>query len=260
MRTAGLTFAALLLAGCGASAPAPTDLASPTQASSFAPTNPSTPFTVEVTPSPTPTASPTRAPATARPATPTPLARQDLEIIDSGFQVVDGYVSFAVIGHNPNPSKYIVNYLPLQVTFYEGDSIVKTAEEAFSTVLPDQTTATTGFDEMDGRPDRMEVRMGTTDWVTVDFSTGHLLIDEVSTKPDRFSGWVTKGTAESTFDNRQENVRITVVHRNDDGQVIGGDFTFIDFIDPGTKIAFEVDTIVDLRGVDTGAAEVYWSL
>ena len=47
---------------------------------------------------------------------------------------------------------------------------------------------------------------------------------------------------------------------NATGDVLGGDFTFIDFIDPNAPVGFEVDTLIDLKNVDPSATDVYWSL
>lgn len=224
------------------------------------PSAPPTPFTVDVTPEPTRppvTPGPTRS---ARPATPTPVPRLDIEILDSGFSVVDEYISFAIVARNPNPATHVASYVPLQVTFYDGERILMTAEEYMSAMLPGLTSATTGFDEIDGRPTRMEVRLGSTDWEEIDFTAGRLVVSDVRTKPDEFGGWTTTGTIESQFESQQESVRIEVVHRNSAGDIIGGDFTFLDFIDPNTTIGFEVDTILDLRDVDRNATEVYWSI
>lgn len=225
-----------------------------------APSGPATPFVVYVTPQPTRPATTPGPTGTPRPATPAPLARLDVEILDSGFAVVDEYISYAIVARNPNLTTHVASYLPLQITFYDGDTILITAEENMSVMLPGQTSATTGFDEITGRPTRMEVRMGSTDWEEIDFSAGRFVVSDVQTKPEQFGGWKTTGTIQSEFVERQESVRIDVVHRNSAGDVIGGDFTFLDFIDPGTRIGFDVSTTLDLKDVDREATEVYWSI
>ncbi len=215
-----------------------------------------TPAAAEVTPSSAVQTS--RPTPTTRSLTPKPVVRQDIDLLDSGFSVADGYISYAVVGRNPNEATHVAYYVPLQITFYEGDVILKTEEEYFSFVLPGQTTATSGFDEISGRPTRMEVRKGTIDWETIDFTPGRLVFDNVQTKSERFGGWNTTGTALSEFQTRQENVRLTAVHLNAAGVIVGGDVTFLDFVDPGTKVAFEVNSLVDIK--DITSSEMYFSL
>lgn len=257
--TARLVAIALLVAACGGSAPTPqivyvTPLpatSTPTGVPTAQPqASPSVSF---LSPTPAPAAAAT---ATPRPATPTPVARQDFEVLEFGFSEVDDYVSFAVIGRNPNAATFVAEYVPIQVTLYDGDTILKTAEDYFNYVLPGDTAATSGFEEVDGTPTRMEVRTGSTDWFEIDFTPGQFVVEDVRTKADRFGGWTTTGTLTSEFQEQQENVRVEVVHRNGAGEIIGGDFTFLDFVDPGTTIGFEVNTTLDIKGVET--TEVYW--
>ncbi|CAN5765482.1 hypothetical protein BH23CHL7_BH23CHL7_05010 [soil metagenome] len=203
---------------------------------------------------PTPTATPGR----TRTPRPTPVPRADIEIVEFGFTRVKDNASFAVIVRNPNPATYVADSVPLQFTFYDDDGPLSTEEGYVSYVLPGQVTATSGTAYEVGRPTRMEVRIGSVRWTEVDFAPGRFEISDVRTRDQQYGGHRTTGTITSEFQSRQEFIRIVAVYRNAAGEVIGGDFTFLDFLDPESEAVFEISTFEDLPGLD--ATEIYWQL
>jgi hypothetical protein len=199
------------------------------------------------------------APPTVHAATTPPQTRQDLQVVESGFSVDGQYINYTVVVHNPNTASHVVTSAPLQITFYSGSNIVTTKQEYLGSVLLDQTTAIAGFGEIDGRPDRMDVKVGDVQWDdTVDFQTGELLFHNLKFKRDIINDIKTSGTAESTFSEQQSNVQVVAVYRDSSGKPLGADFTYLDFIDPGATIGFEISGLTNVKGV--ASVDVYFSI
>lgn len=256
MRTARLIAIALLIVGCG-SGPAGTPIviyvtpppASPAPGATAAPTTP----VATAQPLATPVAT-----RTVRPATPTPAARLDIEVVDQGFSIADGDMNYAVLLHNPNPAPgWAVRSLDVQIVFSDDSGPIQTETAFVTDLLPGVSTAVHGYVfDIEGRPDRLEVRFGTPDWAQADFIPGKFTFENVRTRQDNF-GVTTKGNATSDFETRQEAAEIVAVYRDSSGAIIGGESTYIDFIDPGQEVTFEITGIVDLREV--GSTEIYWA-
>lgn len=214
------------------------------------------------TAAPTPSATHTiltPTPGSAKTPAPTDAVRQDLVIGDFGFTLDSGDAAYALILTNPNPATFVASFTSVQLTFYEGSNPLHTEEDYSGKILPGQTTAVTGeaFD-VGGHPDRMTVRLGEPNWDEIDFTAGSFTISDIKTKKQEFGGWKTTGILRSTFVQRQENIRLDAVYRNAAGDVLGGDFTYLDFVDPDAEISFDIDTFVDFKGIDS--TEVYWTL
>lgn len=255
MRSTPLVLLALFLTGCSGATPTPIVIYV-TPSPGTATTSPSTAPTA----APTlilPTAAPTL-PVTAKPATPTAAQRQDPQIVDYGFQVNDGTANYAVIIRNPNPSTYAAVSFSVQITLSNDGGPVVTETEYMSLSLPGIDNAVVGYSfDVEGNPDRMEVRLGPIDWDEIDFTPGRFEFGDVRTKEDDFGGYTTKGTATSQFQLQQENAELVAVYRNAAGEIVGGDSTYIDFIDPGQTISFEINTLSDVKNVDS--TEMYWA-
>jgi hypothetical protein len=260
MRTARLFLVTLLAAGCGGGAPAisPTEMtvASLGTVASTAPASSATDGPASVAPTHNPGRTAVPPPRTTPRVTLTP--HKDLVVGDYGFSVDNGDASFAVLLSNPNAETWVAQSVDVQVTFFDDSGPLATETEYASYVLPGQTTAVVGESFDAGHPTRMEVRLGSVDWHDVDYHTGHFEITNVSTKKGQFGDWTTKGTITSTFDERQENIEVFAVYRNSAGEVIGGDFTFLDFVDPDAALSFEINAFFDYKDLDT--TEAYWDL
>lgn len=258
MRAVARLVLGLLLVGCGGAVP--------------------TPQIIYVTPPPTiagiqtisnatpsPTTAEQRPSQPARTAPPTPRvtvapvpAKLDIEVVDYGFSLDGKSVSYAAIIRNPNDDEWAVTDMSVQVTLFADTQPVHTGSAFVTDLLPGIQTAILGYEfELDATPDRMEVRLGEPDWTTIDFTPGRFAFEDVRTSKREFGGYVTRGTARSHFETRQENAELVAVYRNEAGEIIGGDSTYIDFVDPGQAVGFEITTLVDVKGV--ASTEMFWA-
>ena len=53
----------------------------------------------------------------------------------------------------------------------------------------------------------------------------------------------------STFEENLQNTKATAVYYNQAGDIIGGAFTFVDFVPAGGNLGIEIDAQESLRGV-----------
>jgi hypothetical protein len=256
-----LAVAAALLSACSA-APAATPIIiylTPSPAGSTPIVSATSPGTSTAAPTPSATHTVlTPTPGSAKTPAPTGTARQDVEVLESGFSLIDGDAQFATLLRNPNTATYIPTSIPVQISFFDASGPTKTEEDYVSLLTFGQTAAVTGTASDAAHPTRMEVRLGTIDWEEVDYTTGSFEISNIKTKAEEFGGYKTTGVITSHFENRHESVRLDAVYRDADAAILGGDFTFIDFIDPDQQLSFEITTFTDFKGI--AATEVYWQV
>ncbi len=246
-----------LLAGCGGATATPIVIyvtfspAGTTPAVIGTPTSAPTPAT---TPAPTP--APTRSPALVTAA---PTGHLDLQIVDYGFSVTnDGTASYAVILHNPNPATWTATNFQVQISLSNASGPVDTETEYVSFDHPRLDLAVAGYAfDVSGNPDKMDVRLGPIEWQTIDFTPGTFSFSNVVTKKDQFGGYTTKGTATSNFELQQENAEIIAVYRDAGGAIVGGDSDYIEFIDSGQSLAFEINTLDAIK--DVASTEMFWA-
>lgn len=246
------------LAPGGTTAAATTSTATPAPAIAQAPspTVLATSQRVSVPPSATPTQGALEPDISYEPVTPPPGDKHDVEIADYGFSVVGSDLSYAIVLHNPNPAAYVATYFDLQTTFSDASGPVDTEQDTVAWLGPGQDTAVTGFaSSVDGHPDRMEVRLGTAEWVTIDYAPGTFTFAGVHTSADQF-GATTKGSLTSNFHLRQENVQLDAVYYDSAGKIIGGDFTYVDFVDPDSTVSFKIAGFTAVKGIKS--TSVYW--
>lgn len=215
------------------------------------------PTSLASTPGP-PSATPPRAtpsPAARVTLQPAP-ARADIEVTEFGFSIEGNDATYGVLIRNPNAEGWVSQYIDVQITFFDANGPTSTESDTISALLPGQTTGigNTAYDV--GKPTRMEVRLGSSDWEEIDYTPGRFVTRNVQTKDDRYGGHTTKGVISSEFEDRHELIEVTAIYRNAAGEIIGGDFTFVDFLDPDAEASFEVNHFETIRGLDS--TEVYW--
>lgn len=220
-----------------------------------------------VTLPPNTTQSPTEAPTprptprpTARP-TPTPQPRADIELIASGFTQAgddgDAWVHVGLVFENPNPDTWVAEFVNVQLTFYGGDgAFVGSGDGLISTVLPGQRAAIGDVIFDIANAATMEVDFRVSDWFEIGFEPGEFTFSEVTTQPGEFGGWESRGLVHSTFEQDQENVRIDVIYFDAAGTIVGGEFTFVDFVPAGGQAGWETSTFSQF-GAAVARTEVY---
>ncbi len=184
----------------------------------------------------------------------------DLEIVEFGFTGIPGDTSvaqYAVIIENPNPTGWIAARARLQISFFDADGSLLTTEKTYvEAVLLGQTTAVAGPVFEAGEAESMEVLLFQPEWNEIDFTPDRFTFSDVRTRDQQFGGVRTTGRITSEFEADQEDVQVTVVYRNGQGDVIGGETTYVSV--PSMQTAsFEVSPLGEL---DPASEEVYFQL
>lgn len=201
---------------------------------------------------PTATAKPT-ARATPIPV-PTAVPRQDLVLVGSGYTAGQGedWVLVGVVLENPNPDTWVADYVQVQFLFRDAaGNLAGSGDSYVSTILPGQRGAIGNavFDVVNAAS--MEVQVRVSRWTEIDFDPGTFSFEQLSVTPGTYGGWDVSGLMNSTFANEQESVRVDVIFFNGD-TVIGGDFTFVDFVPAGGQTGFNLSTFSQWNPAVTG--------
>lgn len=184
--------------------------------------------------------------------------RQDLVIAEKGFSSYrpsftdTDRTSYAVIVDNPNEGTWIASDVQLNITFRSADGqIVKSESESISAVLPGQRAAI-AQDSVDfGGATAMEVQARVGSWEETEDDPGDFTVTQATTVPKEFGGLRTTAEVASTFENDFTDVFAVAVYRDQGGTILGGAFTFVDFIPAGGSIGVEVSSFGDIAGVAT---------
>ena len=203
---------------------------------------PSEPTAEPTTP---PTPRPTRRP-TPRP-TPTAVAREELLLVEQGFTLGSsgGGTNWAQVGlvfENPNSATHVARSVTVQLTFYDANNaLAGSSEEFLGPILPGQKGALGRpvFDVVNAAEMEVEFRV---DWESVNFDVGAFTFEEVSTTPAQFGGFETRGFVVSSFEDEQENVQVVAIYKDAEGNVLGGESTYVDFVPAGERSPFEIST------------------
>lgn len=246
----GIRTRAMPLAACSADVSS-TSSAAPSEVAATEPTP-------EVTSTPRPTVRPR---STPRP-TPTPDPRDEIALVDYGFSTYHGEfddgasLTWAVVLENPNAS-WLATRVNLNVSFLDdAGSIVTTASDTVALILPGEQSATVGSDSYFSNPDlgtitSMEVQLGSADWEEPDGPVGEFTITDIATRTGEFGQVTTTARVNSTFADEITNPKAVVVYYDADGAVLGGDFTFVDFVPAGGTIPVEISGFDAVPGLSS---------
>lgn len=223
-----------------------------------------------VTPTPKPTATPTPEPtATPTPkptATPTPTPRIKVENIN-GVEVtmrgndyldikefawyISGDYLYCVIVLNNTSSKYAIEFPAFRVTAYNADNkVMGTEEQVLSLLYPNQEFVCSQLlFEMDEEPSKIKVTLLEPDKYDIlapsklDYETHIQMVGQnLSVMDDLVTGEIYNPN-----DYDVESAWVTVIFRNDEGEIIYGEHTFIDQIYANDAVPFEVDIYTDIE-------------
>ncbi len=149
--------------------------------------------------------------------------------------------------------------MPVRIDVLDDEGVPVATEMEFITLLPGQTGAVVGV--IPGTKGAASVdaaiEEGLRYWVVYDYVTGDLAFDKVRTQ-HRGRGPRTTGTVESLFNDPQEGVQVMAVYRDQDGDILGGDFTFLRMLPVEGAIPFEMNGASTISPRRIASTEVYY--
>lgn len=192
--------------------------------------------------------------------------KSNIEIVDFGFSTYRAYsdttrASWAVVVRNPNVDTWVASSVDVTVTFLNADgNLVHSESSSISMVLPGQSAAVAAstVDDVAGAAS-MRVQARTGYWETSDVQNfGSFASEQVTLRKAEFGGWNVLGLVQSTFATDVTDVYAIAVLRDANGAILGGEWTFVNFIPARSDTSFNVSVDPDI--VAAATAEVYFSL
>jgi hypothetical protein len=179
-------------------------------------------------------------------STTTPKKAPELALVGSGFtQLPRGqysssdYVTYAAVVKN-NSTSQAASYVSLNIAFYNAaGTVVKATDDNISLVLPGQTAAV-GRSAEAGGVTRMVVQASVQRWEDTPATVGAFTAEGVNTHEEKYGGLKTNGVMKSTFQKDLKSVPIAAVYYNAANAIVGGAFTYLDFVPAGGQSAFEI--------------------
>jgi hypothetical protein len=195
---------------------------------------------------------------TLEPAADSPLP---VEVVDAGFTLEDGDAIYAAVLRNPNPSTWVAQYMSVRLDFLDDNGDLVTTVSENVTLMPGQTGAVVGTasDARGAKSVEVVAENGEHDWNEIDYVPGELVFSQVKTTQGDY-GPQTTGRIQSSFDDQLETVKIMSVYRNPAGKVIGGLYTYVDFVPAQGKASFKISAFSDLENAKIKDTEVYYQV
>ena len=169
-----------------------------------------------------------------------PEGAVDIAIVKQGFGQDDREIGFGMLVENPNDA-FSVESSQYHVTAFAEDGHVLMTEGGYITVLlPNQTLGVGGnMFVSDGMTvARVEIEVKGGDFEKSD-AIPHFSAENIAYKADAYYPKVT-GQIVSPYTKDITNVRVSTIAYNEAEEIIGGGFTYLDFVPAEGKAAVEV--------------------
>jgi hypothetical protein len=169
-----------------------------------------------------------------------PTGANDLMLAKQGFGQDERQAGFGMLIENPN-NDFSVEHTQYHLTAFAEDGKVLAVEEGYVEVLlPKQTLGIGGsiFLEEGMMIARMDIQIKAGDFEEIG-SLPFFTAENVNYQAGQFSSKVT-GEIVSPYTQDITNVRVSAIAYNDAREIIGGGFTFLDFVPANGKAAVDV--------------------
>ncbi|WP_130411205.1 hypothetical protein [Xylanimonas ulmi] len=170
---------------------------------------------------------------------------EPLNVVEHAFGDDGSRWWYVVVVDNPNPDLVFARSGGLgsriTVEALDADGVILDSSSAFATLLPGRTVIEGSFLSI-GDNDIAELNVRGPEPTRANTirpdSIGSFDVSDVDSTTDRFSTRVS-GVVTSTFAEDQTSLRVAVVARNAEGEIVGSTFTFIDRLPAGGSARFE---------------------
>jgi hypothetical protein len=169
-----------------------------------------------------------------------PSGAANLMLVEHGFGQQGQEVGFGMLVENPNPS-FAVDGAQYHLTAYAEDGSVLDAEQSFlDTLLPSQTLGLGGNLYLDEGMEvaRLDVQIKGGRFTKSD-AVPFFTTEKAAYQPDQYRPQVT-GHVVSPYGSEITNLRVAAIAYDASSEIIGGGYTFLDFVPANGKAAVEV--------------------
>lgn len=177
---------------------------------------------------------------------------QPLEVKEFGYSVDGEYLYYSIDLYNPN-SQYIVEFPAYRITARDANGgILGSTDETLMEIYPGQDVwhAFMAF-SIEEEPKTVDVDiLPPEDYQIVRISVAdhkeYIALEVINTaiRDDTFGKKIV-GEIKNNNDYNIESAAVTVVFRDENGVLLGGDTTFVDFIPAGSSTPFELSVYND---------------
>ncbi len=189
-----------------------------------------------------------------------PEGAQNINLLKSGYGQDDSQIGFGFILENPNPAKSIENS-QYRITLYAEDGrVLKTDEGYMEILLPAQTIGIAGETFVDEVVSRAEVQILAGDFLD-EANAPSFNSENVNYIADDFSSSIT-GEIINLYGTDVSDIRASAIAYDANNNIIGGGFTFVDFVPGNGRAAAEVSVTtsaapanVELYGILTSLSD-----
>jgi hypothetical protein len=193
---------------------------------------------------------------------PTVADTQKVTVEKQGFSNDPGGTtgpSYAVILKNQS-ARSSVESVNVQIAFYDASGVVLDTETQYVSFLqPGEVTAVGGDAYgVTGAASDMRVQVRATNWSKWDKAVTTLAVSNLAISYQQYLGPKVTGEISNPFTKDLEDIEAIAVYYDSAGNILAGDFTFIDFVPAGGTAAFDITHFDDLPTLDH--AEVYAQL
>ncbi len=183
-----------------------------------------------------------------------PIGASELKLVDSGFGEGDYSTTFAYLVQNPNADWTIVNSQVKVMVFAADNSLLDVTETYLGVLLPNETFGYSGdfYLPENTFPDHIKIQTRTGTFENTG-SLPNFTYENVTIDTSGYSPKVT-GVVVNPYPVELESVSVYAVIYDAASKIIGGGFTYVDFIPASAKAA--VDMYVNFKGTPA-SVELY---
>ena len=195
-------------------------------------------------PKSTDTQKPTEPP---KPTATSEAAKQKLNIQSVGFGQRERNVGFGFIVENPNPS-YALENSQYQAAIYDAaGTVIKTESGYLQVVLPSQTlgVAGTAFLSEGAKAAKVEVQLNAKNYVASE-ALPTFTVEKIDYQDDKFTPKVT-AVIKNPYKTDVDNLRVNVIAFDAAGKIVGGGFTYQNFILANGQTGTSVSVVADSK-------------
>lgn len=191
-------------------------------------------------------------------------ATAELSVEDYGFTQLTGGeysepgITYAVVFSNAGNA--IATDAQFQIAFEGAEGEILDSEEGYLTaVLPGASVAHAGYVYDVEGAEKMTVQLMPGDAEELDGEAANFEVTKIASTPQEFGGIKTTATVESPFTKDLEDLETVAVYRDASGDIVGGAFTYLNFVPAGGTAAVTIDGM-DWEGDVPAETEVFVGL
>ena len=167
----------------------------------------------------------------------------DVEITESGYSVGDdGYLNYGVVFHNPSENDAYEFHKVIITAYDENGDVLANEEQVMNRIQPGETQAFSSIVDCNGQtPDKVEFLPESGDRINPSDDAIKSSDLEISGTNERADEWDTSitGKIKNNTSSDTDSVGVVVLFKKE-GNIVGGNLTYIDNLSAGQEKAFEI--------------------